>query len=119
LKYALVIYNNIEVRERRSEEEQRRINAGIAEVLVRAPVTGWVRLQPAESATTVRHEQGRTLLTDGPFVESKDYLGGFIVVETDNLDGALAVARELQEERGPGAGAIEIRPINEEPLPGA
>ena len=71
-------------------------SAGSAEVLARPNITGWLRLQDVESATTVRHEQGRTLLTDGPFVDSKDFLGGFIVVEADNLDGALAVAGELQ-----------------------
>jgi hypothetical protein len=62
-------------------------------------VTGWLRLQDVESATTVRREQRRALLTDGPFIDSKDFLGGFIVVEAENLDGALAVAEELQELR--------------------
>jgi hypothetical protein len=99
------------------EQERRRVNAGIAEVLARPNVTGWLRLQNVELATTVRHERGRTLLTDGPFVDSKDYLGGFIVVEAENLDGALAVADELQEVRG-GTGAIEVRPVNEEDLIG-
>jgi hypothetical protein len=110
-------YSNIEALERRTEGEQTRINARIAEVLARPDVTGWLRLQDADSATTVRHEQGRTLLTDGPFVDSKDYLGGFIVVEAENLDGALAVAGELQELIKPGA--IEVRPVREEPLVGA
>ncbi len=114
MRYALLAYNNIEVRDQTPEEERRRINAGIAEVLARPNVTGWLRLQNVESATTVRHEQGRTLLTDGPFVDSKDFLGGFIVVEAENLDGALAVAGELQELQG--AGAIEVRPVREEPL---
>jgi hypothetical protein len=80
-------------------------------------VTDWLRLHDAESATTVRREHGRTLLTDGPFVDSKDYLGGLIIVEADNLDGALAVAGELQELRL--GGAIEIRPVREDPLVGA
>ena len=113
MRYALLAYSNIEVRERRTEEEQRRIDTGIAEVLARPDVTGWLRLRDTESATTVRHEQGRTLLTDGPFVDSKDFLGGFIVVEAENLDGALAVASELQELIK--AGAIEVRPVLEEP----
>jgi hypothetical protein len=117
LRYALVAYSNIEARDQRTEEERRGINAGIAEVLERPNVTGWLRLQNVESATTVRHEQGRTLLTDGPFVDSKDFLGGFIVVEAENLDGALAVAGELQELWT--AGAIEVRPVLEEPLIGA
>ena len=114
MRYALLAYSNLDVREQRTEEERRRIDAGIAEVLKRPNVTGWLRLQNVESATTVRHERGRTLLTDGPFVDSKDFLGGFIVVEAANLDGALAVAGELQELQG--AGAIEVRPVREEPL---
>jgi hypothetical protein len=100
------------------EEERRRVNARITEVLARPNVTGWLRLQNIESATTVRHDQRGMLLTDGPFLDSKDYLGGFILVEAENLDGALAVADELQEVRR-GAGAIEIRPVNEEELVGA
>ena len=117
MRYALLAYSNTEVRDQRTEDEQRRINTGIAEVLARPTVTGWLRLQDVGSATTVRHEQGRTLLTDGPFVDSKDFLGGFIVVEAENLDGALAVAGELQELQG--GGAIEVRPVREEPLVGA
>ena len=114
MRYALLAYSNIEVRDRTPEEERRRINVGIAEVLARPNVTGWLRLQDIESATTVHYEQGKALLTDGPFVDSKDFLGGFIVVEADNLDDALAVANELQELRA--AGAIEIRPVREEDL---
>jgi hypothetical protein len=111
-----LVYNDPEV-DRRSEEEQRRINARIYEVLARPSVTGWLRLRNVESATTVRHERGTTLLTDGPFVDSKDYVGGFIVVEAANLDSALAVAGELQEVRG--LGAIEVRPVLEENPVGA
>ena len=83
-------------------------------------MTGWLRLQDVESATTVRHEQGRTLLTDGPFVDSKDFLGGFIVVEAENLDGALAVADELQElqargrDRGPAGPRGAARSVLEQ-----
>ena len=114
MRYALLAYSNVEVRDRTPDEERRRINIGIAEVLARPNVTGWLRLQDVESATTVRHERGRMLLTDGPFVDSKDFLGGLIVVEADNLDGALAVADELQELRA--AGAIEVRPVREDDL---
>ena len=117
MRYALLVYNDSQVLDRIPEEERRRINAGIYEALERPDVTGWLRLQNVHSATTVRHEQGGTLLTDGPFVDSKDYLGGFIVVEAENLDGALAIAGELQELRA--AGAIEIRPVLDEALGGA
>jgi hypothetical protein len=115
VRYALLVYSNVDARERTPAEERHRITAAIAEVLVRPNVTGFARLHDVESATTVRYEHGRTLLTDGPFLDSKDYLGGFIVVEADDLDGALAVADELQHLRG--GGAIEVRPLrDEEPL---
>ena len=114
MRYALLIYNDSEVLDRRPQEEQRRINDGIYEVMKRPNVSGWLRLRNVEAATTVRYEQGRTLLTDGPFIDSKDYLGGFIMVDAENLDGAIAIAGELQELRA--AAAIEIRPVLEENL---
>jgi hypothetical protein len=93
------------------------VAAGIAEVLARPCVTGWARLHADESATTVRNDEGRTLLTDGPFIETKEYLAGVIVVEADNLDAALAIAQELQNTRT--GGAIEVRPILEALFHGA
>ncbi len=103
MRYALLVYNNTAIQEALTEEERERIRSGLAEVLARPSVGPWVRLREDESATTVRHEEGKTLLTDGPFVDSKEYLGGLIVVEAANLDEALAVAAELQELR-PGGG---------------
>ena len=114
MKYALLIYGNMDVLASWSEEEWRRVNAGVAAVVARPDVAGYLRLQRVETATTLRHERERSLLTDGPFVDSKDFLGGFVLVEAESLDGALAVAEELQELRM--AGAIEVRPVNEEPL---
>jgi hypothetical protein len=116
LKYALLIYNCAETDER-PEADQHRVNVGIVDVLERPNIAGYLRLRNTESATTVRYEAGKTLLTDGPFLDSKDYLGGFIVVEAENIEGALAVAGELQELRS--AGSIEIRPVNEDPILGA
>ncbi len=115
MRYALLAYADSDVFERTGDEERRRVDARIAEVLARPGVTGWLRLRSTESATTVRHDHGRTLMTDGPFVDSKDFLGGLIVVEADDIDGALAIAADLQEARG-GAGAIEVRPVRDEPL---
>lgn len=74
-------------------------------------------LEPAESATTIRLETRTTLLTDGPFVDSKEFLGGVILIEADNLDGTLAVAAELQELDI--TAAIEVRPVFEQELGGA
>src|SRR6478736_4908431 len=87
------------------------IDPSIAQVLARPAVTGWARLHVADSATTVRSDQDRALLIDGPFIETKEFLSGLILVAADNLDGALAIAQELQARRT--TGAIEVRPIFE------
>ena len=107
MEYALLAYG-------RSADRSGAIDEAIAALLARPSVTGWARLHADESATTLRTEAGKTVLTDGPFVDSKDYLGGFIVVEAESLDGALAVAEELQLMRT--ACAMEVRPVREEPL---
>ena len=107
MQYALLIYNDGDA----SAEARGPIAPGIAAVLARPGVTGWIRLRATGSATTVRHSEGRTLLTDGPFVDSKEFLAGLVVVEADNLDGALAIADELQEARPSRTGAIEVRPM--------
>ncbi len=68
-------------------------------------------MQPPETATTVRVENGRTLTTDGPFVETKEALGGYLFFDADDLDAAIELAAII-----PAAsmgGAIEIRPIAE------
>lgn len=114
MKYALLIYGNSDVLGRWTDDDRRRVNAALAEIVARPDVPGYLRLQAAGSATTVRSEGGKALLTDGPFVDSKDFLGGFILVEADNLDGAIALADEVQQLWQ--GGAIEVRPVNEDPL---
>ncbi len=73
-------------------------------------------LQPTAAATSVRVRDGRTLITDGPFAETKEALGGFYLVECDDLDAALQAAAGI-----PGArfGTVEVRPIQPMPEPGA
>jgi hypothetical protein len=66
------------------------------------------QLQPSSTATTVRVEDSRRITTDGPFAEAKEQLGGYYLVECDNLDQALAIAARIPS--GPG-GAIEVRPL--------
>ena len=111
MKYALVIYNVLNA-DGTPPARRPEIEAPIRALLSRPNVIGWQRLMDPESATTVKTEGGRTLLVDGPFVDSKEYVGGVIVIEADDLDGALAYAREVQEARV-GVGAIDVRPILE------
>jgi hypothetical protein len=113
MKYALLIYSKGDVVRRGTRE----LHPSIAAVLDRPNVEGWVRLQPGETGTTVRLEARKTLLTDGPFVDSKEFIAGLIVVEAENLDGALAVAAELQELDM--TAGIEVRPVFDAELGGA
>jgi hypothetical protein len=66
------------------------------------------RLKPASTATTVRIRDGKTVLTDGPFAETREQLGGYYLVEAKDLDEATAIAARI-----PGAkiGSIEVRPV--------
>ena len=77
----------------------------------RPGVTPGEQLQPPEAATTVRVEDGRTLVTDGPFVAVKEALGGYFVFEANDLDAAIELASRVPAARL--GGAIEVRPIVE------
>ncbi len=70
---------------------------------------GGAQLQPAESATTVRVQNGSTLTTDGPFAETKEALGGYWVLEADDLDAAIEFAARIPAARL--GGAVEVRPL--------
>ena len=72
-------------------------------------VTPGVAMEAPETATTVRVENGETLTTDGPFAETKEALGGYLVYEADDLDAAIALAAKIPAARL--GGAIEVRPI--------
>jgi hypothetical protein len=65
-------------------------------------------LQPTGTATTVRVRDGKTLTVDGPFAETKEQLGGYYLVEAENLDQAVAIAARIPGARN---GSIEVRPV--------
>jgi hypothetical protein len=114
MKYALLIYGERDLEENLhlSEAEQRSIVAEFLALRAAEPgVYGAAQLQPAESATTVRMEEGRVLTTDGPFANTKEILGGVWLLEADNLDTALALAGRIPALRF--GGAVEVRPIVE------
>jgi hypothetical protein len=69
-------------------------------------------LQPTSTATSVRMRDGKRLVTDGPFAETREHLGGYFLVEAGNLDEAIGIAGRI-----PGArvGTVEIRPVVEIP----
>jgi hypothetical protein len=69
---------------------------------------GAERLQPTNTATTIRSRNGKISTTDGPFAETKEQLGGFYMIEAKDLDDAIAVASRIPGTR---TGSIEVRPI--------
>jgi hypothetical protein len=114
MKYAMLINLGPDARDwqNRSAEEQQRIVAGWQAINQTPGVTpNELQLQGPETATTVRVEDGKTLTTDGPFVEIKEALDGWLIYEADDLDAAIELAARI-----PAAsmgGKIEIRPIVE------
>ena len=94
-----------------SEDEQQQVYADYGAVNATPGVTPGNGLQPPETATTVRVQDGTTLTTDGPFVETKEALNGYLIYEADDLDAAIALAARIPAARL--GGAIEVRPIVE------
>ena len=76
-----------------------------------ASILGGDALRPTSTATTVRVQDGRTLTTDGPFAEIKEAIGGYCVVEADDLDAAIEVAAKIPSASM--GGGIEVRPVKE------
>jgi len=70
-----------------------------------------IQMQPPETATTVRVQDGKTLTTDGPFVETKEAIGGYLMFEAEDLDAAIELASRIPAARM--GGAIEVRPLVE------
>jgi len=78
------------------------------EMADRGIMQGGERLQPTTDATTVRVRNGEVLTTDGPFAETKEQIGGYFIVECQDLDEAIEVASKIPGAR---SGSIEVRPI--------
>ncbi len=94
-----------------SEDEQKKVYADYKAINETPGVSSGVQMQPPDTATTVRVQDGSTLTTDGPFVEMKEALGGYLFFEGDDLDAAIELASRIPAARL--GGAIEVRPIAE------
>jgi hypothetical protein len=112
MKYLLLIYVSEEDAARRSEGENAKVMQEYIEYRRRIQedenYVASAALQSVTTATTVRVREGKTLTTDGPFIETHEQLGGFFLVEAKDLDEAIRLAALI-----PGAkwGAVEVRPI--------
>jgi hypothetical protein len=118
MKYMLLIHQGTtplpgsEEWESLSEDEQKAVYADYQAINKTPGVTpADVQLQPPETATTVRVKDSETLTTDGPFVETKEALGGYLFFEADDLDAAIELAARIPAARM--GGAVEVRPVVE------
>ncbi len=118
MKYMLMIHQGStptprdpEAWSRLSEEEQRAVFADYQAINQTPGVTAGEQMQPPEAATTVQVKDGKTLTTDGPFVEMKEAVGGYLFFEADDLDAAIELAARIPAARM--GGAIEVRPIGQ------
>jgi hypothetical protein len=112
MKYILLIYGDEREWASMSREEMEKVyanHAAYAEEMATAGVMqGGAELQPVSTATSVRFEAGRPRTTDGPFAETREQLGGYYVIDVENLDQAIHWAQKMP---GMTQGTVEIRPL--------
>ena len=112
MQYLLLIYLEESRWERLDDPEQQKIYQQyrdlIAELQQQGKFLGGHELQPTSTATTVRVRGGKQSITDGPFAETKEQLGGYFLVEAKDLDEAMAIAARIPSAN---VGSIEVRPV--------
>ena len=107
MRYVILIYEN-EASAPQDEGEMQRWFDYTDELRQAGVMAGGEALHPTSSATTVRVKNGKRVVTDGPFAETKEQLGGFYLIDVDNLDEALKWAEKIPSaDRGP----VEVRPV--------
>jgi hypothetical protein len=108
-QYVLMLLEHEDWVDKQSTQDKERayveINKWVEDITKKGIMKGGEELQPQRTATTVRRVNGSMKVTEGPFVESKEHVGGFMMIEVPDLDAAIAVAKSW-----PG-GDVEVRPI--------
>jgi hypothetical protein len=114
VKYMLLIYRDEPSWDKLSPAERQKIYADTVELseelASRGQYLGGFPLHPSSSATSVRVRDGKRLVTDGPFAETREQLGGYKIIEVKDLDEAIAVAARIPLAR---TSTVEIRPVRE------
>ena len=117
MRYMLLIYSNERATEAMSPEEDSRIRAEhwaiMQETSRRGMFKGADPLEPTSAATTVRIDNGKVLVTDGPFAETKEQLAGYYILDCKDLDEALEWAARIPTACAGGSGCVEVRPIRD------
>jgi hypothetical protein len=109
MQYAILIYDKPGSYEALTPDEFERVMAEYGPITEDPAVRGGAQLQPVQTATSVRVAGGQTLTTDGPFADTKEVLGGYYVIDVEDLDQALEFAARIPTARM--GGAVEVRPI--------
>jgi hypothetical protein len=116
VRYLLLIYDDEQMWARMAPEESAKLMQEYFDYSSWLEGKGWFHggdaLQPTQTATTVRVREGERILTDGPFAETKEQLGGYYLIDVPGLDEALEAAERIPSAR---LGSIEIRPVMEFP----
>ena len=113
MKYMLLIYMSEDAMSERERQDCYKESTGLAlELHASGKFLSASPLQPVATATSVRIREGKRLVTDGPFAETREYLGGYYLVDARDLDDAIGIASRI-----PGArkGTVEVRPVLEIP----
>jgi hypothetical protein len=112
MQYLMLIYHSEEGFEKTSEKDMNAIYQEYGQLredlLAKGKFVGGNQLTTTSTATSVRVRDGKRLVTDGPFAETKEQLGGYFLVNADDLDEAIAIAARIPSARN---GTIEVRPI--------
>jgi hypothetical protein len=109
MQYAMMIYTEPSYVDLLTDSERAAVLAEFEALLDDDHCVTAAQLQPAETATCVRVAGGRTLMTDGPFADTKEVLGGLVLVEAANLDDVLDLAARIPVTRY--GGTVEVRPV--------
>ena len=112
MQYMCLIYDDEQVWQGMSEDERNTVfgeyGAFTQSIQESGNMVAGDALQPTSTATTVRVTDGETLMTDGPFAETKEQLGGYYLINAKDADEALAIAARIPSAR---YGSIEVRPV--------
>ena len=114
MKYMMLICRDEPVWDKLTVTERRQIYAETLalseELTARGQYLGGHPLHPSSSATSVRVRDGKRLVTDGPFAETREQLGGYMLIDVKDLDEAIAIAARIPLAR---TSTVEVRPVRE------
>ncbi|HET7099639.1 MAG TPA: YciI family protein [Terriglobia bacterium] len=119
MRYMLLIYHDEKVKENQTAEERIQSESHaysyIEETQRRGVFQAADPLEPTRTATTVRTQNGKVTVTDGPFAETKEQLAGYFILDCKDLDEALEWAAKFPMDCAGGAGSVEVRPLRDLP----